>query len=113
MKLNIDIKELDCDIIAPFIDMEFDLNISQLNNLGIYLDLLVQYKNPKKIITNHDNIMQAINYDMDENREYWFILDKQFYFMDVGIPHNMADKMELYDNLTEFEIELVKSVMSC
>lgn len=113
MKLNIDIKQLDSSVIAPFIDMEFDLNVTQLNNLGIYLDLLLQYKIPRKIITNRDNIMQAINYDTDEHREYWFILDKQFYFMDVGIPHNMADKMELYDNLTEFEIELVKSVMSC
>ena len=26
MKLNIDIKQLDSSVIAPFIDMEFDLN---------------------------------------------------------------------------------------
>ena len=107
MKINVNLSQLNGLNVEPFITKEFNCNISQLNNMSTYLDLLRKYPNPKKMIQNHDNIMMAVNYDTDETRTYWIILDKNFYFLDVGIPLNSEPSFE---NMSELDVGLIKII---
>jgi len=107
MKINVNLSQLNGLNVEPFITKEFNCNISQLNNLSTYLDLLRKYPNPKKMIQNHDNIMMAVNYDVDETRTYWIILDNNFYFLDVGIPLNSEPSFE---NMSELDVGLIKII---
>lgn len=107
MKINVNLSQLNGIVVEPFITKEFNCNISQLNNLSTFLELLRKYPNPKKIVQNHDNIMMAVNYDIDETRTYWIVLERNFYFLDVGIPLNS----ELaFENMSTIDIELIKTL---
>lgn len=111
MKLNIDFSQLETNVMEPFIGMQFNLSINQLYNFATYMDLLRKYKNPKKIINSNDTIIQAINYDMDDINNYWIVLDKNFIFMDIGVPHKLSTSDDnLYYNMSEDETNIIKSI---
>ena len=87
------------------------LNSTQFYNLATYLDLTKRYSNPKNIINNHENILQAYHYDSDDTNNYWVILDKKYNFLDVGIPFTADfDNDKLYENLSFDDMELIKSI---
>jgi hypothetical protein len=86
-----------------------DLTSSQLYNICVFMDVVKKSKDIKKTIKNHNNILQACNYEVDENCEYWIILDKNFNFTDVGIPLNLeVDKS--FENVPEFESNMIREI---
>ncbi len=88
-----------------------EMNSTQLINFSTYLEQVKKCKNPKNVITNHENIIQAVNYDSDDNNNYWIILDKKFNFLDVGIPMSGdLSNDKLYEDLPVEESELIKSL---
>lgn len=87
------------------------LNSTQFYNLATYLDLIKRYNNPKNIINNHENILQAYQYDSDDTNNYWAIIDKEYNFIDVGIPFTVDfENDKIYENLSFDEIKLIKSI---
>ena len=88
---------------------KLELTSSQLYNFCVFIDVVKKSKDIKKIIKNHNNILQACNYDLDENCEYWVILDKNFNFTDIGIPLNLElDKP--FENIPEFESIMIREI---
>ena len=88
---------------------KLDLTSSQLYNFCVFMDVVKKSKDIKKTIKNHNNILQACNYEVDENCEYWVILDKNFNFSDVGIPLNLeVDKP--FENIPEFESNMIREI---
>ena len=118
MNLNINLSQFDPNIIIPFIGIQCPsngLSTLQLHNLSTYLETLRRYKNPKTVINNHDNVLQAVNYDSDETTNYWIIIDKNFHFIDIAVPlyrHEELDlsNIELYGNIPEFEVAIIMSI---
>ena len=88
-----------------------NLNLSQLNNLSTYVEVANRYANAITIIESDDKIFQAINYDSDDNNNYWIILSKEFTFIDIAIPL-VADfkNDQLFDGLSDKDIEMLESL---
>ena len=114
MKLNINLEQYDTLLYAPFINSYDNINISikQLINLSNYMEQLSRIKKqPLTIINEHINIIQAVNYDKNEINNFWFILDKNYTFLDIAVPLNTElDNIELYQNFSDLEIEIIKSI---
>lgn len=88
---------------------KLDLTSSQLYNFCVFMDVVKKSKEIKKTIKNHNNILQACNYEVDENCEYWVIIDKNFNFTDIGIPLNIeVDKP--FENIPEFESNMIREI---
>lgn len=88
---------------------KLDLTSSQLYNFCVFMDVVKKSKDIKKMIKNHNTILQACNYEVDENCEYWVILDKNFNFTDIGIPLNLeVDKP--FENIPEFESNMIREI---
>lgn len=110
LTINLILGSSEYDLLNLF-DENIDMNSSQLVNFSTYIEQSKKCKNPKNVITNHENIIQAINYDSDENNNYWIILDKKFNFMDVGIPlSGDLSNEKLYEDLSSEESEILKSL---
>lgn len=108
IKLNLTPSEYN---LLSVLDTNLDLNSTQLANLSTYLELAKKIKSSKNTITNHQNIIQAMNYDSDEINSYWIILDKNYNFIDVGIPINGdLSNEKLYEDLSNDDTELIKSL---
>ena len=77
MKLNIklNLNQVESNLISSLSTDEIELDSEQLYNLSTYLSLIKKHINPKTIINNHKNILQACKYDSDELNNYWIILD--------------------------------------
>ena len=114
MKLNINLEQCNKLLYAPFINSYDNINISikQLHNLSGYLEQISKIKKqPSTIINEHMNIIQAVNYDKNEVNNFWFILDKNYTFLDIAVPLNtQLDNIELYQNFSDSEIEIIKSI---
>jgi hypothetical protein len=111
MKVNIELNldDVNNSSILMFLNNDLNLNVSQLNSLSTYLEQVKQTKSLKNFVSNHCDILHAINYDSDEVNNYWIILDKNFNFMDVGIPVTAdLDNDNLYNGLSENESKLIK-----
>ena len=88
---------------------KLELTSSQLYNFCVFMDVVKKNKDIKKMIKNHNNILQACNYDVDENCEYWVVIDKNFNFTDIGIPLNLEiDKP--FENIPEFESNIIREI---
>lgn len=119
INLKITLTDKELKIIGSIDNSE--LNTSQLHNLSTYLNLLSRFPNAKNIeyfthdteLTNDifSNIVHACNYDSDEINNYWIILDRNFNFLDVGIPQiaNLDDD-KLYTHLSEQDKKIVKLI---
>jgi hypothetical protein len=108
LKLNITSSEE--ELLNSLITSEnLELTSSQLYNFCIFIDVIKKSKDIKKTIKNHNNILQACNYETDENCEYWIILDKKYNFTDIGIPLNLeVDKP--FENIPEFESNIIRDI---
>ena len=95
-------------------DNSLTMTTSQLYNLSVYMDVIKKSKGEKKMINNQDNILQACNYDSDDNCKYWVILDRDLNFTDIGIPFNVnLDNEKSFENLPEFESNIIKLIKKC
>ncbi len=113
MKVNIELNldDITNSAVLAFLNTNIVLNVNQLYNFSTYLDQMRKIKTITNYVTDHDNILHAINYDSDEVNNYWIILDKNFTFLDVGIPITAdLDDESLYTNLSEPDANLVKSL---
>ncbi len=88
---------------------KLDLTSSQLYNICVFMDVVKKSKDIKKTIKNHNNILQACNYETDENCEYWVIIDKNYNFTDIGIPLNL-DVDKSFENIPEFESNMIREI---
>jgi hypothetical protein len=125
MKLNIELnlgKEL--AFIEKYFNEEFinnvnsntenneslQINSEQLLNLATYLDIVK--KNVVSDIIIGDIILQACNYDMDDNLNYWIILTKNLAFMDIAVPKNAdVSNDKIFADMNKQEIEVVKELL--
>lgn len=107
LKLALTDKEL--EIIGSIDNSE--LNSTQLLNLSTYLNLLSRYPDAKNKIEINSEIIHACNYDSDEINDYWIILDREFNFLDIGIPQiaNLDDD-KLYVHFSEHDKKLIKII---
>lgn len=90
---------------------ELYLGLSKLSHLSTYLDLATKYNNPITVINSNDMVLQAINYDSDDNNNYWAILTKDYVFMDVAIPlvANLDDE-KIFESFLTTEVNVLKSL---
>jgi hypothetical protein len=88
-----------------------NLNLIQFNNLSTYLEVANKYKYLNTVINSNNNILQAINYESDDNNNYWIILTNDYYFMDVAIPLvvNLDDNI-MFASLSSDEAEILRSL---
>ena len=88
-----------------------NLNLSQLNYLSTYVEVANRYPNAITVIEPDNRIYQAINYDSDDNNNYWIMLSKDFTFIDVAIPV-VADLKndQVFAGLSEKEVEFLESL---
>lgn len=93
-----------------------ELNVTQLIHLSTYLELVDRYQNKLSdtLVVNKTFpalILHAVNYDHDDNNNYWAVLSNEFYFMDLSIPHivNLND-ITVSDNMNEKELDIFKSL---
>ena len=108
LKLNLTLfeEELFSSLVAS---NNLELTSSQLYNFCVFMDVVKKSKDYKKMIKNQNNILHACNYDVDDNCEYWVILDKNFNFTDIGIPLNLeVDKS--FENIPEFESNMIREI---
>lgn len=111
MKVNIelDLNDIADSSILMFLNNDLGLNVTQLHNLSTYLEQVKKAKTTKNFVSNHYDILHAVNYDSDEVNNYWVILDKNFNFLDVGIPVTAdLDNENLYNNVPDNESKLIK-----
>jgi hypothetical protein len=97
-----------------------NLTTSQLYNLSVYMDIIKKSKvskltkvskGIKKPISNKNIILHAYNYDIDDNCEYWIVLDKSLKFTDIGIPLNLnVDNKKSFENVPDFESNIIKEI---
>lgn len=108
LKLNLTSSEEELFSLSNTSD-KLELTSSQLYNFCVFMDVIKKSKDIKKTIKNHNNILQACNYEVDENCEYWVVLDKNFNFTDIGIPLNLEiDKP--FENIPEFESNIIREI---
>jgi hypothetical protein len=113
MKLNIklNLNQVESNLMSSLESNDIELDSAQLFNLSTYLDLIKKHITPKTVINNHKNILQACKYDSDDSNNYWIVLDKNFYFVDVCIPMTIdLDNDSTYENLSTVEIKIIKSI---
>jgi len=113
MKVNIELNldDINESSILIFLNNDIRLNVFQLYNLSTYLDQVKKAKRIKNFVSDYDDILHAINYDSDEVNNYWIILDKNYHFLDVGIPVTAdLDNETLYNSLSDKEANLVRSL---
>jgi hypothetical protein len=90
---------------------ELNLNLSKLSNLTTYIELANKSSNSNTVINSNDEVLQAINYDSDDNNNYWAILSNDFVFMDVAIPLVAdLDDEKLYESFSAHESKVLKSL---
>lgn len=91
-----------------------NMTTTQLYNFSVYMDVIKKSKNIKKMINNQHNILQACNYDSDDNCEYWVVLDNNLNFTDIGIPFNLnMDNEKSFENIPDFESNIIKALKKC
>lgn len=113
MKVNIELNldQINDSPVLMFLNKDLSLNVNQLYNLSTYLEQVKKAKSIKNFVSDQDNIMHAINYDLDDVYNYWIILDKNYNLLDVGIPVTADLQNEiLYNSLSENDANLVKSL---
>lgn len=111
MKYNIElVVDNFCEsFMMNFLNDTKTLNINQTLNLSNYLQQASKTSPSSVFITNRDEILHAINYDSDENNDYWIILDINYIFYDINLPHVIdLSNNSMLNNLSEHEIKLVK-----
>jgi len=90
---------------------ELDLNLSKLSNLSTYIELANKSSDSNTVINSNDVVLQAINYDSDDNNNYWAILSSDFVFMDVAIPLIAdLDDEKMYEPFSSHEVHVLKSL---
>jgi hypothetical protein len=114
MQINIKLHltTIEEELFNSLVDSEkINLTTSQLYNFCVYMDVVKKSKDIKKMIKNQNNILQACNYEIDENCEYWVILDRNFNFTDISIPFNLnVDIEKSFENIPEFESNMIKEI---
>ena len=114
MQINIKLNftTIEHELFNSLVDSEnLNMTTSQLYNFCVYTDVVKKSKEVKRIINNQNNILQACNYETDENCEYWVILDKNFNFTDICIPLNLnIDTEKSFENIPEFESNMIKEI---
>jgi hypothetical protein len=112
MKLNLILNENESSLLAPLCERSYDLSPIQLYNMATYIDV-VRKNRSINTINNNNNILQAINYDSDENNNYWIVLDTNLCLFDMGIPLNATfDNNKLFENLTNEEIDILSTILT-
>jgi len=90
---------------------DLDLNLSKLANLTTYIELANKSNDLNTVINSNKMILQAINYDSDDNNNYWAILSNEFIFMDVSIPLVAdLDDDKMYEPFSLHEVQVLKSL---
>ena len=90
---------------------DISISLSKLIHLSTYIDLASKYAEPNTVINANDIVLQAINYDSDDNNNYWAILTNDFAFMDVAIPLIAdLDDDKIYDSFSLIESKVLKSL---
>jgi dolichyl-phosphate-mannose--protein O-mannosyl transferase len=113
MRLNIKLSNTEVITFSTLVDQEFDLDTTQLNNLATFMDVIKKNSIIRQY-SNINNILQAVNYDNDDNNNYWIVLDINLSFYDIGIPHNaMIENNRLFENLSNVEIDIVSTILTC
>jgi hypothetical protein len=113
LKLNIDSTESKLLKIFETLNLEHlgSISPSQLYNLSVYMDIIKKSKGIKNPISNQNIILHAYNYDIDDNCEYWVVLDKNLKFTDIGIPFNLnVDNKKSFENVPDFESNIIKEI---
>jgi hypothetical protein len=111
MNINLNLNSIDKHLIEPFINLSININVIQLNNIASYLNILRKYKNPKTVICNHNNILQAVNYKSDDNINFWIIIDNQYNFIDIGVPNDCdLNNNATYNNMSENDSMMIQSI---
>ena len=91
--------------------LELDLNLSQLTNLSTYIEVANKSNDFTTIINSNNIVLQAINYDSDDNNNYWAILSNDFNFMDVAIPLIAdLDDDKIYESFSTGEVQVLKAL---
>ncbi len=90
---------------------ELDLNFSKLTNLTTYIELANKSSDSNTVINSNEEVLQAINYDSDDNNNYWAILSSEFVFMDVAIPLIAdLDDEKIFEPFSAQECKVLKSI---
>ncbi len=111
MDIKLILNSMESELFEPLLNESFNINTTQLYNIAVYMDVVKKSKNVKKVISNQNNILQACNYDSDDNLDYWVVLDQNFNFTDIGIPQNIdTDNAKSFENIPEFESNLIKTI---
>jgi len=107
--LKLILTSLEEELFSSIILNKLEFTSSQLYNFCVFMDVVKKSKEIKKTIKNHNSILQACNYDTDDNSEYWVVLDKNLNFSDIGIPINL-DLEKSFDNIPEFESNMIREI---
>jgi hypothetical protein len=112
MKLNLILNEIESSLFGELCDKSYDLLPIQLYNMATYIDVVRKNKNINTINSSND-ILQAINYDSDENNNYWIILNNNFCLFDMCIPSNASfENNKLFENLSNDEIDILSTILT-
>lgn len=115
INLQLNYQDANDNVKALFILLQLSptlcLNLVQLNNLTTYIEVSNKYPNVSNVISSNDKILQAINYESDDNNNYWIILSNDFLFIDVAVPliADLSDT-KIFDSLPANEAEILKSL---
>jgi hypothetical protein len=114
MKLNIKLSSVEATTFGTLVDQISDVDTNQLNNLATFIDVVKKNTMTKYTeINNNNNILQAVNYDRDENNNYWVILDMNLRFYDIGIPVTATiENNKLFESLSNDEIDIVSTILT-
>jgi hypothetical protein len=116
MRINIKLTASEVASFGSFVDQEFDLDTTQLNNMATFIDV-VKKNNILQLgntINNQNNILQAVNYDNDESNSYWVVLDTNICFYDIGIPLTATiENNKLFENLSNDEVDIISTILTC
>ncbi len=115
MDIKLNLNSMEQELFETLADSNsLNMTTSQLYNFSVYMDVVKKSKGIKRMINNQNNILQACNYDSDDNCEYWVVLDKNLNFTDIGIPFNLnTDNEKSFENVPEFESNIIKALRKC
>lgn len=113
MKLSITINKNDEKLLSDFSN-NLNLTFEQLCNFTTYINKIKSYNDGNSLtIKNKKNVLHAINYNLDDNNNYWMILTNNYEFFDIMIPiHLDLNNNEIYNGLKQEVVEIIKIITS-
>ena len=111
MEINIKLNKNENEILNVF-NNSIQLNIEQLCNMGTFLNKAKQY-NDFNVVKNKKNVLCAINYNLDDNNNYWMVLTKSYEFIDIMIPITLdLNNGKNFEDLKPEVVDIIKTITS-